>query len=164
MGCAVLPYLKRLVEIVEHGLKDEQQKIRTITALALSALAESSAPYGIEAFESVLIPLWNGTQTYHGKTLAAFLKAIGFIIPLMDPEHASAYTKEVMHILIPAFKNPEDEMKKIVLKVVKQCVATPGVLPGYVRDQVAPPFFRAYWVRRMAHDYRNARQLCETTL
>ncbi len=164
MGCAVLPYLKKLVEIIEHGLKDEQQKIRTITALGLSALAEASAPYGIEAFESVLIPLWNGTQTYHGKTLAAFLKAIGYIIPLMDPEHASAYTKEVMHILIPAFKNPEEEMKKIVLKVVKQCVGTDGVEAAYVRDQVVPAFFRSYWVRRMAHDHRNAKQLCETTL
>lgn len=101
---------------------------------------------------------------YHGKTLAAFLKAIGYIIPLMDPEHASAYTKEVMHILIPAFKNPEEEMKKIVLKVVKQCVGTDGVEAVYVREQVVPPFFKSYWVRRMAHDHRNAKQLCETTL
>jgi splicing factor 3B subunit 1 len=28
--------------------------------LALAALAEASAPYGIEAFDSVLIPLWEG--------------------------------------------------------------------------------------------------------
>ena len=82
----------------------------------------------------------------------------------MDPEHASAYTKEVMHILIPAFKNPEEEMKKIVLKVVKQCVGTDGVEAVYVREQVVPPFFKSYWVRRMAHDHRNAKQLCETTL
>ena len=26
MGCAVLPHLKSLVDIVEHGLKDEEQK------------------------------------------------------------------------------------------------------------------------------------------
>ena len=32
IGCAVLPYLKNLVEIIEGGLKDEQQKIRTFTA------------------------------------------------------------------------------------------------------------------------------------
>ena len=41
MGCAVLPHLKNLVDIIEHGLKDEEQKVRSITALALSALAES---------------------------------------------------------------------------------------------------------------------------
>ena len=28
MGCAVLPHLKSLVEIIENGLKDEQQKVR----------------------------------------------------------------------------------------------------------------------------------------
>ena len=26
MGCAVLPHLRQMVEIVEHGLVDEQQK------------------------------------------------------------------------------------------------------------------------------------------
>ena len=36
MGCAVLPHLKSLVEIVENGLVDEQQKVRTITALSLA--------------------------------------------------------------------------------------------------------------------------------
>jgi splicing factor 3B subunit 1 len=60
MGCAVLPHLKPLVEIVESGLVDEQQKVRTITALCLAALAEAASPYGIEAFDSVLKPLWKG--------------------------------------------------------------------------------------------------------
>ena len=103
MGCAVLPHLKGLVDIIEHGLKDEEQKVRTITALALSALAEASNPYGIEAFDSVLIPLWDGIQVYRGKALASFLKAIGFIIPLMDPEHAGEYTKFVTPVLIKEF-------------------------------------------------------------
>ncbi|CAN0212081.1 unnamed protein product, partial [Laminaria digitata] len=38
MGCAVLPHLRQMVEIVEHGLVDEQQKVRTITARALFSL------------------------------------------------------------------------------------------------------------------------------
>ena len=127
MGCAVLPHLKNLVEIIEHGLKDEEQKVRTITALAISALAEASNPYGIEAFDSVLIPLWDGISMYRGKALAAFLKAIGFIIPLMDADHAGEYTKFVIPVLIKEFQNNDDEMKKIVLKVVKQCVSSEGV-------------------------------------
>lgn len=49
--------------------------------------------------------------------LAAFLKAIGFLIPLMDAEYASYYTREVMLILIREFASPDEEMKKIVLKV-----------------------------------------------
>ena len=62
MGCAVLPHLKSLVEIIENGLVDEQQKVRTITALALAALAEAATPYGIEAFDSVLVRLWKGIK------------------------------------------------------------------------------------------------------
>ncbi|KAJ6683593.1 hypothetical protein OIU85_007297 [Salix viminalis] len=50
IGCAVLPHLRSLVEIIEHGLNDENQKVRTITALSLAALAEAAAPYGIESF------------------------------------------------------------------------------------------------------------------
>jgi splicing factor 3B subunit 1 len=77
MGCAILPHLKSVVEIITEGLTDEQQKVRTITALAIAALAEAATPYGIESFDSILEPLWKGTSTHRGKGLAAFLKAIG---------------------------------------------------------------------------------------
>ena len=164
MGCAVLPHLKSLVEIIEKGLTDENQKVRTICALALSSLAEASAPFGVESFDSVLRPLWKGIRTHRGKVLAAFLKAIGFIIPLMDSTYAAYYTKEVMIILIREFQSPDEEMKKIVLKVVKQCVGTDGVDPEYVRTEILPEFFKHFWVRRMALDRRNYRQLVETTV
>jgi splicing factor 3B subunit 1 len=35
----------------------------------------------------------------------------------MDAEYANYYTKEVMLILIREFQSPDEEMKKIVLKV-----------------------------------------------
>jgi len=164
MGCAVLPHLKNLVEIIEHGLSDEQQKVRTITALALAALAEAATPYGIESFDSVLKPLWYGIREHRGKGLAAFLKAIGYIIPLMDAEYASYYTKEVMIILIREFATPDEEMKKIVLKVVKQCVSTEGVEAAYIKKEILPEFFKQFWVRRMALDRRNYKQLVDTTV
>merc|ERR1712147_45220 len=141
-----------------------QQKVRTITALALAALAEAATPYGIESFDSVLKPLWKGIRTHRGKGLAAFLKAIGYLIPLMDAEYANYYTREVMLILIREFQSPDEEMKKIVLKVVKQCVGTDGVEAEYIRTEVVPEFFRSFWVRRMALDRRNYKQLVETTV
>jgi splicing factor 3B subunit 1 len=164
MGAAILPHLKMMVTICEHGLVDEQQKVRTITALSLAALAESAYPYGIEAFDSVLRPLWKGIRQHRGKGLAAFLKAIGFIIPLMDTNYANYYTKEVMLVLIREFQSPDEEMKKIVLKVVQQCVATDGVEPAYVKDAILPEFFRHFWIRRMALDRRNYKQVVETTV
>jgi len=164
MGCAILPHLRALVEIIEHGLVDEQQKVRTITALALAALAEAATPYGIESFDSVLKPLWKGIRTHRGKGLAAFLKAIGYLIPLMDAEYANYYTREVMLILIREFQSPDEEMKKIVLKVVKQCCSTDGVEAAYIKDDILPHFFKHFWNHRMALDRRNYRQLVDTTV
>eukprot|EP00953_Heterococcus_sp_UTEX-ZZ885_P003698 2510-Heterococcus_DN1.PRE.1 len=55
-------------------------------------------------------------------------------------------------------------MKKIVLKVVKQCVGTDGVEAAYVHETVLPEFFANFWVRRMALDRRNYKQVVETTV
>lgn len=46
-------------------------------------------------------------------------------------------------------------MKKIVLKVVKQCVGSEGVSVSYVRKEVIPEFFRNFWLRRNALDKKN---------
>ena len=164
VGVAVLPHLKSMVDIIKHGLEDENQKVKTITALSLAALAEAAAPYGIESFDDVLEPLWKGIRTLRGKVLAAFLKAIGFIIPLMDAQYANDYTREVMFVLLREFQTPDEEMKKIVLKVVKQCVLTEGVEAQYIKDDILSEFFRCFWVRRMALDRRNYRQLVDTTV
>lgn len=164
MGCAVLPHLKGLVDCIAPCLTDEQAKVRTVTSLALGALAEAAAPYGIESFDSVLEPLWLGIRRHRGKGLAAFLKCIGYIIPLMDPEYANYYTKEVMVILLREFSSPDEEMKKIVLRVVQQCAATDGVTAQYLREEVLPSFFKSFWVRRMALDRRNYRQVVDTTV
>ena len=65
-------------------------------------------------------------RAHRGKGLAAFLKAIGYLIPLMDNESANYYTREVMVILIREFQSPDEEMKKIVLKV-----RSPRILEGF---------------------------------
>lgn len=54
------------------GLVDEQQKVRTISALAIAALAEAATPYGIESFDSVLKPLWKGIRQHRGKVSMYF--------------------------------------------------------------------------------------------
>lgn len=99
-------------------------QVRTITALALAALAEAAAPYGIESFDSVLKPLWKGIKQQRGKALAAFLKAVGFIIPLMDAMYANYYTREVMVVVVREFNTPDEDLKKIILKV---CLCSAGL-------------------------------------
>ncbi|CCH45140.1 U2 snRNP component prp10 [Wickerhamomyces ciferrii] len=162
-GCGVLPHLNGLVQCVSKGLSDEQLSVRTTSANALSALAQASATYGIESFETILEPLWNGIKRHRGRSLSAFLKCIGFIIPLMDPEYASYYTKEIMFILIREFKSPDDEMRKVVLKVIQQCASTDGVQPNYLKRSVLPSFFDNFWVRRMALDRQSYRLVVETS-
>ncbi len=164
MGCAVLPYLRDLVEIVSNGLTDDQQKVKTMTALTIAALAEAAYPYGVESFDPIIRPLWKGALEHTGKMLAAFLKAVGFVIPLMEENYASHYTRIVMPILLREFHSPDEEMKKIVLKVIKQCVSTAGVEPEYIRKEILPEFFKNFWIRRMALDRRNYNQVVETTV
>ena len=69
-----------------------------------------------------------------------------------------------MPILIREFHSPDEEMKKIVLKVIQQCVATAGVEPDYIRNEILPEFFKNFWIRRMALDRRNYNQVVETTV
>ncbi|RCI14622.1 hypothetical protein L249_6370 [Ophiocordyceps polyrhachis-furcata BCC 54312] len=147
MGCAVLPHLKGLVECIATNLNDDQTKVRTVTSLAIAALAEASNPYGIES-----------------KGLAGFLKAVGYIIPLMDEEYAIYYTTQIMEILLREFSSPDEEMKKVVLKVVSQCAATKGVSGNYLKEHVLDDFFKNFWVKRMALDKRNYKQVVETTV
>ncbi|KAJ5679240.1 ARM repeat-containing protein [Penicillium macrosclerotiorum] len=164
MGCAILPHLKGLVDCIADNLSDEQAKVRTVTALAVAALAEAANPYGIESFDEILNPLWTGARKQRGKGLAAFLKAVGYIIPLMDEEYANYYTSQIMEILLREFSSPDEEMKKVVLKVVSQCSSTDGVTASYLKEHVLTDFFKSFWVRRMALDRRNYRQVVDTTV
>lgn len=86
-------------------------------------LKELLLPAEVHCRASLLEAEDRSTRSGHGLTvlgpqgLAAFLKAIGYLIPLMDAEYANYYTREVMLILIREFQSPDEEMKKIVLKV-----------------------------------------------
>jgi hypothetical protein len=51
-----------------------------------------------------------------------------------------------------------------LLQVVKQCVGTEGVEPDYIKAEILPDFFKAFWNRRMALDRRNYKALVETTV
>ena len=136
-----------------------------MTALTVTSLAEGAYPYGVESFDPIIRPLWKGALDNHGKMLASFLKAVGLVIPLMEENYASHYTRIVMPILLREFHSPDEEMKKIVLKVIKQCVSTAGVEPEYTRKEILPEFFKNFCIHRMALlDHRNYNQVVETTV
>ena len=163
-GVGILPYLSELVSVLAPTVRDNQPLVRNVSAMALAALAEASAPYGIDAFDPVLKDLWEGITMYSGRTLAAFLKAIGHIIPLMEPEHANYYTRELMVVLVRHFSTNMEDMKQVVLKVLEQTISADGVPVEYVREEILPLFFESFWVRRNAVDKRNYGQLLRTTV
>lgn len=165
LGYGVLSHLRSLVECVSVGLEDEQLKIRLISTLALSALAEASSPHGIEAFNDIIDPLWKSVRNLRGKSLAAALKAIGNVIAIMrnedDIEH---YVREIMPILVKEFGAPDDEEKRIIMRVLHQCISKMAVSSSYIKTEIFTDFFKNFWVRRLVMDRRNIRPLQDLTI
>ncbi|OUM51684.1 hypothetical protein BVG19_g804 [[Candida] boidinii] len=164
MGAGILSHLAGLISCVQKNITDENVNVRIMTCNALASLAESSAPYGIEYFESVLQPLWNGMKKHRGKALASFLKALGYMIPLMDESYANYYTREIFKILVREFESPDDEMKRTCLKVIQQCCLTEGVDKKFLADEVISKFFGNFWNRRIALDSKISKMCIQSSV
>lgn len=134
-----------------------------MAALATSSLADAAAPYGIEAFDSLLEPLWVGLNGHRGKSLASFLKAVGSLIPLMDEKSAAEYIKLVLSSLIKEFENTEEEMKRVLLKVVHQCLENGQVPKAFIEEKLAEPFWQHFWLRKLCSDPLSQRLLVDAT-
>lgn len=164
LGVGILPNLTGLIQCIRDGLVDQHVPVKILTANTLAVLAQASTPYGIEAFNIVLEPLWKGIHRHRGKVLSAFLKSLASIIPLMDPEYASYYSQEIMRIIKPQFNTPDDEMKRTVLLVLQKCSQVENITPNYLRQEVAPSFFQNFWTRRVALDYQMNKMVTHTTV
>ena len=163
-GSSVLPHLKSLVQIISHGLSDENQKVRVITALSLASLAEASSPYGIEAFEPILGQIWKGISEYRSRNLASYLKAMGQMISLMETNQACHYIKEISPVLVREFGSQDDEMKRIVLRVLEQCVSVEEIGSEFVKQKLLGPFFGQFWTCRNSLDKRTSKLVINATV
>lgn len=160
-GASILPYLPQLVEVLRPGLEDELLQVRTATANTISLLADSVRPYGIEAFEIVLEPAWGGLKNHRGRGLAAFLRAIGSMVPLMahNPsyeEYSNYYMRELMKVMTREFRSPDEDMKKSILRCLLLLPISRAVFPKY-KQQIVQPFLNNFWTRKVALD---SLQLC----
>lgn len=157
-GNSILPHLHQFVSLLTPAIADEQAQIRMITANTLSQLADTVAPYGIESFEPVLEPLWNGMKKHRGKGLAVFLKAIGSIIPLMKndsnyEEYANYYTKELVGVISREFNSPDDEIRSTILRVLTKLPVNRQLIKNY-ESTIYTPFMKSFWNRRTATDVK----------
>ncbi|MCH82939.1 splicing factor 3B subunit 1-like [Trifolium medium] len=102
-------------------------------------------------------------MTITALSLAALGKAIApYGIEIFDVVLKPLWT--AIPILIWEFQSLDEEMKEIVLKVVKQRVSTDGVKVAYIRNNVVPKFLENFWDIGMALDRTNYKQLVETTI
>lgn len=155
-GALILPYLPQMVDVLKPGLSDELIQVRTATANTLAQMADSVHPYGIEAFEPILEPSWAGLKHHRGRALAAFLRCVGSMVPLMDHdssyvEYSNYYTRELMNVMTREFSSPDDEMRKSLLRVMARLPLSRAIFPNY-RRQVISPFILSFWTRRVALD------------
>ncbi|GEQ68139.1 hypothetical protein JCM33374_g1806 [Metschnikowia sp. JCM 33374] len=155
-GASILPHLSQLVDVLSPGISDDLLQVRTATANTFALLAESVHPYGIEAFEPILEPTWNGLRHHRGRGLAAFLRAMGTMVPLMahNPhyiEYSNYYTRELMHVMTREFSSPDDDMKKSLLRILMSMPLSKALFPNY-RRQITAPFLQSFWNRRIASD------------
>ena len=166
IGNGVLPYLSMLIEIIKNGLKreNEHQKVKIHTALAISALAEASYPYGIDFYNEIIKYLFDGIKVYKGKLLASYFKAIGNIIVLMDDEVATRSAKNILPILKKDFISPDENIRRVILNVLKQCLLVNGIDYSYVKEEISGDFFSSFWNRRMALDRKNYKGVIDVTV
>ena len=166
IGNGVLPYLYLLIEIIKNGLirENEHQKVKIYTALAIASLAEASYPYGIDYYNDIIKYLFEGIKIYKGKLLASYFKAIGNIIILMDDEVATRSAKIILPILKKDFISPDENIRRVILNVLKQCLLVNGIDYSYVKEEITGEFFSNFWNRRMALDRKNYKGVIDVTV
>lgn len=167
LGYSVLPHLKSLVGCIARSLNDDNLQVRKMTVVALSNLAEASAPYGIESFEEnhVLEDLWEGIKRHRGSGLAAYLKCMGSLLPLMDKEYGNYYANELFPIILREFSSSDDDMKRTVLKVVQQCsIITAKDRKSYIQNEIFPALLSSFWNRRSALDLKLNKNIIDATV
>ncbi|CAK9441333.1 uncharacterized protein LODBEIA_P52020 [Lodderomyces beijingensis] len=155
-GSTLLPFLPQLVDILAPTIHDEMSQVKTITVLTLAQLAENVSPFGIDSFESILEPLWYEIRRQRGRGLAAFLRCVGALAPLMAydaryEEYTNYYARETIYLLANHFGAPDEDMRKSILNVLVKLPLTRDLVPDY-NSSLIVPFFKAFWNRRTATD------------
>lgn len=164
LGNSILPYLSIFIEICSKCLTDENQLVRMHSANTIAILAESSFPYGVESFIPVVKPILEGLANSYGKSLISYLKAIGFIIPLMDSTMSLKYVEICLPKLKKDFSSNDDEIKRTLLSILKQWVGTPGVKSSFIKNEILEDFILFFWDRRMCSDKRSYKLLIDTAV
>lgn len=148
VGSAILPYLPSLTILLPEALGDEKPRIRISAAQSIVSLANAANPFGIEAFEKVIPPLWAGIKRARGRVLASFLRAIGSLVPLVDPENSKDFVSMLLDAVSRQFESEDRDISRASIEVFMKCLSVATLIP----ESIAITFIRKFWVRRIALD------------
>jgi splicing factor 3B subunit 1 len=165
---ALLPVLPDLAGILSDLLTDSSNRVKGDAAHALAALADVVAPHGYAALRPLVgvVREFCRHSTGEGKLVTAFLRALGSLIPLMPAADAQRNTRDVMPALVHKFNTPDDEVRRVVLRVVYQCISATGYLGGGGAEATGflDALFSGFWAqKRAAADPKTRRLLVGTT-
>lgn len=154
-GSGILPYLNQLIKCISRNIDDEIVNVRSMTASTISSLAEVSYPYGFEAFQILIEPLSKGLKKHRGKPLAQFIRALGNLIPLMDPHHSNFYSFELLKIIKRETSTADDDMKRAILITIDKICRLDSIDKMLIlKSKISESFFKTFWSRRVALDKR----------
>ncbi|GIY82436.1 splicing factor 3B subunit 1 [Caerostris darwini] len=178
----VRPYVHKILVVIEPLLIDEDYYARVEGREIISNLAKAA---GLATMISTMRPDIDNIDEYVRNTTARafavvasalgipallpFLKAVCRSKKSWQARHTGIKIVQQIAILmgcaiLPHLRNLVEIIEHGKSQVVKQCCATDGVEPQYIKDDVLPQFFKHFWNHRMALDRRNYRQLVDTTV
>ncbi|CAJ1990420.1 splicing factor 3B subunit 1 [Leishmania donovani] len=164
VGHALIAALPEMVAMLERLLRDEK-RVQRDAALAVAAIAEATAPDGIEELAPLVDVICEECMKGIGSMASPFIQAFGALVPLMSPYDAQARTAAMMPNLVNQFSTPEDEFRRVLISVVRKCVLAEGVTPQFIRQTILEPFFEGFWrVRRLAAERQTSGSLVATTV
>ncbi|MCH0629130.1 hypothetical protein JNB11_04040 [Kocuria palustris] len=159
-GGTILPFLDQIVDVLKPAISDENIKVSRSLAITIARLAENVRPFGFDSFEPIIVLIWEGLREHRGGTLAAFISALGAIVPLAchnlrDREYANYYTKELLKVMTREFSTSNEEIKRTILKLLGTLPLTRELLGKQYKENLFIPFVKNFWTRRTATDSQN---------
>jgi len=158
----VLPHLKTFLNFVQPFLESPQQLLVTESCSALTQFAKASAPYGIEYFEPLLIPIFFKVNKSRGKLFTSFLNVFAALFPLMTDTLREHYATHFLPTLKRNFHTQHDGTRVAVLSVLKQVLES--LSSQQEQRELWDRFQAHFWMSEMSLNHKVRRRVVECTV
>jgi splicing factor 3B subunit 1 len=134
-----------IVGFLRISLKDEQPKVRALSAITLGCICELGGSWVSIEFEDSFRLVWQGVRLYKGKLLAAFLRAFCGIFAIVKSTTKDIYSKEIVAILEEHIFCSDKDLKDALLGLATCAFEISGVATLLCASGFVKRFFECYW-------------------